>query len=276
MSRLARFTLAVAMVGIPVVAQAQAQAAPPAGSPAQAPPAKKQPTAKTKAEYDDYQKFWTASDADLKIKSAEEFMQKYPDSELKIYALTAELASYQVKNDFVHLRTMGERILELDPTDLPTLLVLATAIPERTRENDLDKEQKWTAAEDYAKRALAHIDKMEKPAGVADAAWTENTNDARSQAHYSLGMVASQRKNYQVAVDELGQAAKLQSPSQPDPILWWRLALARQNNKQYDDAMAAFDKSISLGGVKLSGKDLASDDRDRLKKFMDSQKTAKP
>ncbi len=249
------------------------QAAAPA--PAQTQPVKKQPMAKTRAEYDAYQKFWTESDADQKIKNAEEFLKTYPQSELKIYALQAEMQSYQVKNDFAHMRDFGQQILEIDPNDIPTLITLATALPERTQDSDLDKDQKRASAEAYAKRALEQIDKLPKPAGAdatQSAQWDERLNDARSQAHYALGLVCLQRKSYQQAVDEIALAARLQSPSQPDPILFWRLGLANEVNKKDDEALKAYEKSVSLGGVKIGGKDQAVEDRDRLKKKLADKK----
>jgi tetratricopeptide (TPR) repeat protein len=268
--RNAAMSLAVAALALSATG-IQAAPAPAAG---QAQPVKKQPEAKTRPEYDAWQKFWSEADADQKIKFAEEFLKTYPASELKIYAFQAEMQSYQVKNDFAHLREFGERILELDPNDLPTLITLATALPERTQDTDLDKDQKRATAETYAKRALEQIDKLGKPAGAdaaAAAQWDDRINDARSQAHYALGLVALQRKSYQQAVDELALAAKMQSPSQPDPILYWRLGLANELNKKFDDALRAYDKAVSLGGVKIGGKDQAVDDRDRLKKFLDKK-----
>jgi tetratricopeptide (TPR) repeat protein len=239
---------------------------------AQTQPASKQPMAKTRPEYDAWQKFWSESDADKKIKYAEEFVKNFPQSELKIYAFQAEMQSYQVKNDFAHVRQFGEQILDIDPNDIPTLITLATALPERTQDTDLDKDQKRAAAEGYAKRALEQIDKLPKPTDAAQTAqWDERVNDARSQAHYALGLVALQRKSYPQAVDEITLAARLQSPSQPDPILYWRLGLANELNNKRDEALKAYEKSVSLGGVKMGGKDQAVEDRDRLKKLLDKK-----
>jgi tetratricopeptide (TPR) repeat protein len=247
------------------------QAAP---APAQTQPVGKQPEAKTRPEYDAWVKFWNEPDADKRIKYSEEFLRVYPTSELRIYAFQAEMRSYQEKNDFGHLREFGERILEVDPNDLTTLITLATALPERTQDTDLDKDQKRAAAEGYAKRALERIDKMANASG-ADAAqsalWNERINDARSQAHYALGLVALQRKNYPQGLDEITLAAKLQAPSQPDPILYWRLGLANELNGKKDEALKNYEKSVSLGGVKMGGKDQAGEDRDRLKKLMDKK-----
>ena len=274
-------TLAVAVLMMIGLASAQAPAAQ-APAPAAQAPAKKPPMAKTQPEFAAYQKFWNTPDADEQIKAAEEFLKTYPDSELKGYAYMAEMRSYQAKNDFNHLREFGEKILELDPNDLPTLITLATAIPERTTDNDLDKDQKRATAETYAKRALEGIDKLPKPVPPATASeadkntalaqWTVSTNDARSQAHYALGLVSMQRHSYQMAVDEFLLAAKLQAPTQPDPILYWRLGLAYEfNNKQFAEALKAYEKSVSLGGVKMGGKDQAAEDRDRVKKILEKK-----
>jgi tetratricopeptide (TPR) repeat protein len=233
-------------------------------------PVSKQPMAKTRPEYDAWQKFWSEAEADKKIKYSEEFLKNFPQSELKIYAFQAEMQGYQVRNDFAKVRQFGEQILDIDPNDIPTLITLATALPERTQETDLDKDQKRAAAESYAKRALEQIDRLPKPAGDA-AQWDERINDARSQAHYALGLVALQRKSYQQAVDEINLAAKLQSPTQPDPILYWRLGLANELNNNRAEALKNYDKSVSLGGVKMGGKDQAVEDRDRLKKSLDKK-----
>jgi len=259
---------ALLMVGFSLPAGASAMQA---ASPGQT--ARKQPMAKTRPEYDAYQKFWGESDTDKKIKNAEEFVKTYPQSELKIYAFQAEMQAYQVKNDFAKMRQFGEQILEIDPNDIPTLITLATAIPERTQDGDADKDQKRAAAEGYARRALDQIEKMPKPAAgdPSAAQWDERINDAKSQAHYALGLVALQRKSYQLAVDEISLASRLQSPSQPDPILYWRLGLANELDNKRDDALKAYEKSVSLGGVKMGGKDQAVEDRDRLKKLMEKK-----
>ena len=267
----AMLAFGVALWGQQPPAQGQTQQAPQGQAQQAQPQGKKQPQAKTRPEFDAYQKFWNATDPDEKIKSAEEFLKTYPDTELKIYAFMAEMQAYQGKNDFAHMLEFGQRILDIDPNDLPTLITLSTAIPERTQETDLDKDQKRKTAEMYSLRALALIDKLERPTTVDPKLWDERINDARSQAHYALGLVALQRKAYQPAIDELLQATKLQSPAQPDPILYWRLGLAYELNKNNAEALRAYEKSVSLGGVKLEGQDRAAEDRDRLKKSMEKK-----
>ena len=57
----------------------------------------------------------------------------------------------------------GENTLELNPDNIDTLVSLSYAIPARTGEFDLDKDEKLAKAEDYAKRALLAIPHSGKP-----------------------------------------------------------------------------------------------------------------
>jgi tetratricopeptide (TPR) repeat protein len=263
----------VALVGSGLLL-AQAAQTPPAGQqqPGQ-PAAKKQPAPKTKEEYDAYQKFWGATTPDDKIKFSEEFLQKYPDSELKAWAYRKEMEAYQQKNDFEHMREFGEKAIEAEPNDVMALLLLAGAIPERTKESDLDRDEKLNTAEKYSKRALEAIEKMEKPSPqYTDAQWDAARNDARSQVHAALGLVNLHRKNYTAAEESFRKATQLQT--QPDPVVWWRLGLTLQFLKKYEDALTVLDKAVSLGGVKVGDKDFAVEERDRVKKFLDQRKAA--
>ena len=271
MKRTLSLTAAVLMTAGLLLAQAAQQAAP-QQQPGQ-PAAKKQPAPKTREEYDAYQKFWTATDPDEKVKQAEEFLQKFPDSELKIFAYRKEMEAYQQKNDFEKMREFGEKVLEAEPNDAISLILLCTAIPERTKDTDLDREQKLNTGEGFCKRALEAVDKLEKPSPqVTDQQWEVVRNDARSNALGGLGLVNLQRKNYPGAEESFRKATQLQS--QPDPILWWRLGLSLEFGKKYEDALTALEKSVSLGGVKMGGRDLATEERDRVKKFLDQRKAA--
>ncbi len=266
--------LSMLCAGFLLAQTAPQQATPqqPQAQPGQAAP-KKQPAPKTKEEYDDYQKFWAAQDPAEKIKLAEAFLQKYPDSELKPFAYRKEMEAYQQQNNFDKMREFGEKILETDPDDAVSLILLASALPERTKETDLDRDQKLNMAEEYAKRALTAIDKLEKPQPqMTDEQWNLARNEARANAHAAMGLINLQRKQYPAAEESFRKATQLQP--QPDPIVWWRLGLSLELEKKYDDALAALKKSADLGGVKIQGRDLAVEERDRVQKFLDQRKTA--
>ncbi len=253
------------------------QAAPPA-PPAQ-PAAKKQPQAKTKEEFEALQKLSDpALPPDQKISLSEEFLQKFPDSELKSFVYRKELEAYQQKNDFSKMREFGEKVLELDPEEAVTLILLASAIPERTRETDLDKEQKLSQAEEYARRALGAIDKLEKPSPqMLDADWDKLRNDARAQSHAAIGMVALQRKQFPAAETAFKKAVELQN--QKDPVVYWRLGITYEFSKKYEEAREALKQSVAAGGVKIPGaegktRDLAAEELARVEDILKKRQAA--
>lgn len=231
------------------------------------------PQAKSLEEYDAYQKFWTAQDPDQKILLADEFLKKFPDTDLKVFAYRKQMEAYQQKNDFERMKEFGERILSVEPGDVIALTLLATAIPERTLDNDPDKERKLNAAEDYARRALAAIDKLEKPSPqYTDAQWEQFRNQARSQDWGALGLVNLQRRNYAASEEAFQKATQL--ASEPDPVLWFRASMALRFSKKYEEALAGLKKCVEFGGVKLQGKDLCVDERNALQKYLDDRKAA--
>ena len=78
----------------------------------------------------------------------------FADTEFKAIALQVAAASAQQKNDFEKMVVYAERTLEADPKNYPAMLMLASGIAQRTREFDLDKEEKLGRAEKYANSAI--------------------------------------------------------------------------------------------------------------------------
>jgi len=260
--------------------QPAGQAAAPAQQPQQAaPPAVKQPTVKTKEEGEALQKLFgdQTLTPDQKITLAEEFLLRFPKSEFKTMVLLEEVKACQQKNDFPNMLDFGEKVLKEEPENAITLILLSTTIPERTGENDLDRDVKLGKAESYAKRALAAIDKLPKMnPQTSDEDWDKVRNDARGQVWAGLGLVAMVRKQFTAAEEAFQKAASLQM--RQDPVAYWRLGLALQGNKKYAEAREALKKSVAAGGVKVGGRDLAADELKRVEDFLSRQsgQTAAP
>jgi len=224
------------------------------GSPAQpAAQEKRAPRAKSQEELDAYQKFMREQNPDQQIKLIEDFLLKYPQTELKEYAFQAATQAYQAKNDYNKVLTYGELTLGENPNNLVALLVLAAAIPERTAKNDIDKEAKLGDAERYAKRGLEAIEKLPMPANLTEQQWAEVKKDAESNPHAALGMVALIREDFPQAEAELKMATDLES--QPDPVTFYRLGLCYSFEKKYQPALEALDRAAASGGVKIAGAD---------------------
>lgn len=259
-------------------AQAQPQPGQPAapGSPAQPPAAeKKPPMAKSKAELDAYQKFMHERNPDTRIHLIEDFLLQYPNSELKEYAYQAATQAYQEKNDYQKVLTYGELTLAENPNNLVALLILASAIPERTGKNDIDKDEKLAEAEQYANRGLQVLSKMTMPPNMTQEQWTRVKKDAEATPHEALGTVALIREDFPKAESEFKTAIAL--ASHPDAITLYRLGLCYSFEKKYDSALDALNQAAASGGVRIPGpngtRDLVAEAKDFVTKAKEAAAT---
>lgn len=216
-----------------------------------------QPQAKTQKELDALFEIESATDPDVRIRAIHTLLTNFKDTGFKEFANLMMMLSYQEKNDFEMMMLYGERTLELNPDNIDTLVSLSYAIPARTGEFDLDKDEKLAKAEDFAKRALLAIPTLDNPnADVSDDEWLIAKKDFMSRAHDSLGLVALKRKDYQAAEKSLRQS--LQVASTQGASTFYHLARVLQEQGKNDEALAMADKSTAAGGVMAGGgQDLA-------------------
>ena len=218
-----------------------------------APPRKEQPRAKSPEELEAYQKFMQAQDPDVRIREVEDFLLQYPESALKEYAYQVATQAYQAKNDYARVLTYGELTLGENENNLVALLILASAIADRTGQDAADRDEKFSEAEQYAKRALEGLAGLEKPPERLQPQWEQTKRDAEATAHTALGMIAMVRKDFAKAESELRQASSLAVP--PDPVLLYRLGLCYSFQQKYELALEVLDKAAALGGVKVPSPD---------------------
>lgn len=222
--------------------------------------AQKPPAPKSKAELQAVQAMFATKDPDSRIKAAEALLDKYADTEFKATALFLEAASYEQKNDYDKMIVYAERTLEADPKHYAAMLMLARAIAMRTREFDLDREEKLTRAEKYAKTAMELLKDAAKPnPQITDEQWAAGKKDYMAQAHQALGYSAEVRKNYDVAIAELKQAIE----DDPDPIAMVRLAQVYNRAAKPDDAIALLEKVMAMPDLHPSVRQLAQAEKVR-------------
>ncbi len=225
----------------------------------------KQPKVKSRKEAEAYNAMVTAPTPDARIQAAEDFLTKFADSDFKEMALQTETLAYQQKNDFDNMVIFGERTLEVDPDNIEVLVALARGIAQRTREHDLDRDEKLARAEKYAKRAQTLIPNWSKPnPQIPDEQWTEFKKDRMAQAHAALGQIAFVRKDFANA--EQSFKAGVDVAPQPDPVLLYQLGMVYGAEAKYDEGIATMDKAIAAGGVKVGGRDLAAEQKANFEK----------
>jgi tetratricopeptide (TPR) repeat protein len=272
------FTAALILACIASVLPAQpakqakpAQAAPaaPAAQPGFTSPVAKQPAFKSKEEQAAAVQVFQAMqspDTDAAIKACDSFLQKFPDSEFKPVALYFLTLSYQNKNDYEKTLTYGEATLKADPGNYQTMLLLAQLVAARTRENDLDKEEKLKTAEKYAGQALEALKTAPRPnPNIADAQWEMAKRDLEAQAYAAYALIALAQKKTDVAIEQFQKS--LATAPMPDASTMVRLANAQAQVGKYDEAIATLEKVSAMPDVPPAVKQIAQKELERTKQI---------
>ncbi len=205
------------------------------------PPAQPQKPKYTKAEADAINGFLKEPDPAAKIAKIDAFVQKFADTQFKAMAYTQAARAAEQLGAGPKVIIYSDLALEADPKSYEAMLMESAELARSTRENDLDKDEKLGKAEKLAKEAIEIAPAAQKPnPQIPDDQWAEVQKEFVGDAHRDLGMIASVRKKYDVAIAEFKQALAI--PQQPDPPTFIRLAAAYNDNKQPDEALATLAK----------------------------------
>jgi tetratricopeptide (TPR) repeat protein len=245
-----------------------AQTAPAEQAAAAAPQGKRPPAAKTQPEFDAYKAAVAQTDAAALEKAADDFATKFPDSELRGLLYTAAEQRYQSANNADKMMDMARKVLAIDPDDPAALVGLAQGIAERTRDTDLDRDQRIAEAKKNAERALVTVDTDVPASGYPPDQLVAYKGFLKSEAYAILGKLAADAKNWPEAESNLRKSIDA-LPQQPDPVAVFRLAVALDMQNKYPEALKFANQAVDLtkdrpdSGV---GK-AAREEQDRLTKL---------
>jgi tetratricopeptide (TPR) repeat protein len=253
----------------PPPAAASGQAAPGGQAPAApAPPAgKRPPQAKTQPELDAYNAAAAIKDAAGLEKAADDFATKFPDSELRILLYEATMRTYQNANTADKTEAMGRKVLGLDGDNPEALVIVAEVIAERTRDTDLDKDQRFDEAMKMAQKATQTVE--------TDVAFNVGTPqekiDAykallRSNAYSVMGTIDFKKESFATAQESLQKSIDAY-PAQPDPVVVLRLALSLDKQSKYPDALKVANRAVEMTQDGSQIGTLARRERDRLQQL---------
>jgi tetratricopeptide (TPR) repeat protein len=238
------------------------------GTAAAPPQGKRPPQAKTKAEFDAYNAAFppagTAVDPAALAKAADDFAAKFPDSELRILLFKASMRTFQNANNAEQMNAAAEKVLKIDPDDPEALVASAEVIAEHTRDTDLDKDQRLAQAQKYAAHAVETVDTdVAIPAGTPQEKIDAYKGFLRSSAYSVLGTIAFNQEKYPDAEGYFRKSIDA-LPSQPDPVVVLRLAIALDKQNKYPEALKEANHAVELTQeASVAGK-LARQERDRL------------
>jgi len=217
----------------------------PAGQAATAPAGKRPPQAKTQPEFQAFNAAMAMTDAPGAEKAADDFAAKYPDSELRAMLYKAAMQKYMQANNADKMLDTAQKALTFDPDDPEALVGVAQVLAERTRDTDLDKDQKLAEAKKDAERALITIDTDVPTAGYPPERIDAFKRYVRSDAYAILGALASNAKNWPEAETDLRKSIDA-FPEQVDSVAVLRLAIALDNENKIPDALKVANQAVDL------------------------------
>jgi len=234
----------------------------PAGQ-AAAPAGKRPPQAKTQAEFEAYKAAAALTDPAAQEKAADDFATKFPDSELRPLLYKSAMHSYQQANNADKMLAMSQKVLTFDPDDPEALLGVSQVLAERTRDTDVDKDQRLAEARKDAERALATVDTDLPTTGVSPEQLAAYKGFLKSEAYAILGTLDFNAKQWAAAEDQLKKSIDAY-PQQPDPIAIFRLSVALDMQNKYPDALKYANQAVDLTKAGTNAGDAARKEKDRL------------
>jgi tetratricopeptide (TPR) repeat protein len=240
--------------------QAAGQAAAPAG--------KRPPKVNSQEEFAAYKTAAALTDAAALEKAADDFATKYPDSELRPLLYRSAMQRYQLVNNADKMLEMARKVLAIDPDDPEALVSISQVLAERTRDTDLDRDQRLAESRKNAERALLTIDTDIPTSGYPPEQLASYKGYLRSEAYAVLGKLSSDAKNWPDAEAELRKSIDA-FPQQVDSIAVLRLAVALDMLNRIPEALKYADQAVDLTKDRPdsgAGK-AARDEKDRLTKL---------
>lgn len=275
--------MAVAALGAGLAAAQQAGGSAgqqPAQQPGQPPappasPVARQPKPKSQKEIAAIQAMFNARTPDERIATAKALITGFADSEFRPLAWQLVAASYQQKGDEENMIVAAEELLKIDPKNFNAMIMISGALARRTREFDLDKEEKLGRAEKLATQARAVIKTAPRPnPQVTDEQWAAAKKDFDAQAAEALGLCALARKKYDDAITHFKFA--VENSSQPEQATMVRLANAYVEAKRYDEGISVLDKVLAMPNLHPTIKQFAEQEKKRAAILKEAKPAAGP
>jgi tetratricopeptide (TPR) repeat protein len=226
------------------------------------------PQAKTREEYDAYKAAAALTDPTQVLAAADQFAQKYPTSELRALLYVQAMNFFQQQNNAAKEIEAGRKAIAIDPTDPIPLIHVGSALVEVTRDNDLDKEQRWAEAEKDLHGAIDNLDTgMHIPPNVTPEQVKMVKDNVLATAYESLGVIQMQKQNFGDAEADFQKAVDV-SKAQPIGRIYLRLSVAQDDQKKYQEALVNANKALQYAQQGSVEQTLAQQQQIRLQKLL--------
>lgn len=221
------------------------QAAAPAAAGQAAPTGKRPPKVNSQEEFAAYKIAAALTDAPALEKASDDFAAKYPESELRPLLYRSAMQRYQLANNADKMLEMAKKVLSLDPDDPESLVSVSQVLAERTRDTDLDRDQKIAEAKKDAERSLQTVETDIPTSGYPPEQLASYKAYLQSEAYAVLGKLSSDSKNWPQAETELRKSIDA-FPQQVDSIAVLRLAVALDMQNKIPEALKYANQAVDL------------------------------
>ncbi|HEY4838784.1 MAG TPA: tetratricopeptide repeat protein [Candidatus Acidoferrales bacterium] len=216
--------------------QAQpAQQTPPSAAPAM--------DAKEEDAYKKLSSMQTAKPEEV-IRNGEAFTKAFPKSNHleTVYSILA--SAYMQVGDENNMFKYGRLTLQVNPNNVDGLAVMSVATARKIDpDNRPDAVAKEKQVEDWSGRCITSLQSLTKPEGVSDADFARSRDGKLAMCYSGLGQTVLFEGKLGEAVKDLTKATQLEG-STPDPVDLYLLGMALLNNKQYPEAVTAFQQCV--------------------------------
>jgi tetratricopeptide (TPR) repeat protein len=155
------------------------------------------------------------------------------------------MQKYQQVNNADKMLEMGQKALTIDPDDPEALVGVATVEAERTRDTDLDKDQKLAEAKKDAERSLITVDTDVPTSGYPPERIAQYKGFIRSEAYAVIGTLEYNAKNWPEAEANLRKSIEA-FPEQLDSVAVLRLAIALDNENKIPEGLKYANQAVDL------------------------------
>jgi len=231
---------AIALAGV-VLCSAQTSQPAQSGQAAPAAPAEKKKQYKDQQEYTLYDSATKETDANKKLTTLNTWKDKYPDSDFKMERTQLLLSTYQQLGQPAKMIDTAKEILAIDPKDITALYWIAFLTPTLGSTSP--------DALDTAEKAANGLLVAEKPAAVKDEDWTKAKSQTDAVAYTTLGWVAMQRKNNEVAEQNFKKSLAI-NPNAAQVSYWLgTVILAEKKPEKQSEALFNFARAAAYDGT---------------------------
>lgn len=204
---------------------------------AQAPATEKK--VKDQQEFDLFTQATTVTDAAKRLPILDSWKQKYPESDFKEERFIIYLTTYQALNQTLKAVETGKELLALNPKEVNALFFL-------TRYGQIQPATPDSLA--TGEKAAMGLLEAAKPATVKDEDWKKAKESFNLTAHQTLGFIANQKKQFDVAEKEYAKLLEADPNQSSTSYALGSAILAQKKPERYPEALFHIARAASRTG----------------------------